>query len=481
MKNRSFLYKISALLIFCMAVFVSCNEDLVEDKENTDAPVITDFYPKSGKAGTEVTIKGENLLKVDTAYIGNGLARVKYRVNPSEMVVVITSESKTGKIQISGLFGETESNDVFTVTYVVPNINMSTFPASGKANDEVLIEGDNMDAITKVMFGTTEATIVSKNEKELVVKVPYFEENEVDVFLSYNTESGVQQTGTTGKPFSLEKPQPTVSDYPTSAETGSTITLTGTNLSLVDKVMFDNYEGQITLKQETSLSVVVPSDYTVTSDNVVLKLVYYGDKELTITNSFEAVVPLIYYWENKTIYAQDPANTENFFDALTGKIYTPCDYATIKDNIYFYITITSSSLAINNPNNGANQIKNFKCEGTGLPTEAGSKIVKFRRLDPSIPAENEFITKVKDKTLKIISQDDITADGINNAGTSSFRHYGNPATNMYDEGDVILFQQFDSGNNVLKVGFLEIKKITSKNPTTDKTSSITFNCYFQKQ
>lgn len=480
MKNRNMFLKMFIFLLFCAAICIGCSEDLVEDKENTSSPVITEFYPKSGKVGTEVTIKGENLSKIDTTSIGEGLARIKYLVNSSEMVVVITSDVKTGKVKISGLFGETESSDVFTVTYVTPTINMATFPTTGKANNEILIEGENMDVVTKVYFGTTEAIVISKNEKELIVKVPYFEDNEVDLFLAYNTENGEQRTGTSGKPFSLEKPKPEISNYPSSAETGTTIELTGTNLSLVDKVMFDGYEGQITLKSETSISVVVPTNYTVSSDAVILKLIYYGTKELIVTDTFEAVVPRIHFWENKTIYAQDPANTENFFDALNGKIYTPCDYATIKDNIYFYITITSNSLAINNPNNGANQIKNFKCEGTALPSEAGSKIVKFRRLDSSNSAENEFITKVKAKTLISISQADITTAGITNAGTSSFRHYGDPATNMYAEGDVILFQQFSSTGDVLKVGFLEIKKITSTNPTTDKTSSITFNCYFEK-
>ncbi|MFV0537001.1 MAG: IPT/TIG domain-containing protein [Dysgonomonas sp.] len=480
MKNRNMFLKMSIFFLFCAAMCIGCSEDLVEDKENTSSPVITEFYPKSGKVGTEVTIKGENLSKIDTTSIGEGLARIKYLVNSSEMVVVITSDVKTGKVKISGLFGETESSDVFTVTYVTPAINMATFPTSGKANDEILIEGENMDAVTKVHFGTTEAIVISKNEKELTVKVPYFEDNEVDIFLTYNNETGEQKTGTSGKPFSLEKPKPEISNYPSSAETGATIELIGTNLSLVDKIMFDGYEGQITLKSETSISVVVPTNYTTSSNTVVLKLIYYGTKELIVTETFEAVVPQIYFWENKTIYAQDPANTENFFDALTGKIYTPCDYATIKDNIYFYITITSNSLAINNPNNGANQIKNFKCGTSSLPSEAGSKIVKFRRLDPSNAAENEFITKVKAKTLKSISQADITTAGITNAGTSSFRHYGDPSTNMYAEGDVVLVHQFNSAGDVLKVGFLEIKKITSTNPTTDKTSSVTFNCYFEK-
>lgn len=470
--------------MLCMIICVGCSEDLVEEKENTSAPVITEFFPKSGKAGTEVTIKGENLQKVDTVRIGNEVARIKYLISPTEMVMVVTSEAKTGKIQVSNPFGDTESGDVFTVTYVVPSIDMSTFPATAKANDQILIEGQNMDAVTKVVFGTTEATIVSKNENELIVKVPYFDEDDVDVYLSYNTESGVQQIGTTGKPFTLNKPKPVVDSYPTSSETGETIVLTGSNLTLVDKVMFDNYEAQITLQDETSISVVVPSDYAVTANNVVLKLVYYGNKELVVTNTFEAIVTKIYFWENKTIFAQDPANTENFFDALTGKIYTPCDYDKIKDNIYFYLTITSNSLAINNPNNGENQIKNFKCNNVNLPSEKGSKVIKFKRLDPTVAAENEFITKVKGKTLESISLSDLTVAGIASAGTSSFRHNGIPgdANNMYSEGDVILFQQFESATSktVVKSGFLEIKTITTTNPKTDKKSSITFNCYFEK-
>ncbi|PXV68757.1 IPT/TIG domain-containing protein [Dysgonomonas alginatilytica] len=488
MKNTNIFFKAVYILSFFLLACTSCNENLVEDATNTSAPNITDFSPKSGKVGTEIKITGENLLKLDTIYIGGGMATVKYLINSREAVATVTSTSKTGKLKVSGVYGAFESSDVFTVTYVAPVINMSTFPSEGKANDNVLIEGTDMDAVIEVYFETTKAEIITQTTTELIVKVPYFEENNVDVFLSYNTESGVKKTGTTGKPFSLDKPQPTVESYDKSAEVGETIIIKGTNLSLVDKVMFDKKEATISLKEDKSISVIVPSGYTATS-KAVLKLIYYVDRELIVTSDFQVIVPQINYWPDVTLFANDVTTTDNFFNAMSGKIYNPCNYSGNAKNVYFYLTITSTSLAFNNPRNGINQIKNFKCENVALPSDTvGTLNVKFRRMDPTNSADNIFIEKVKNKTLTSISQAELEEAGVIKAGTSSFRHNGVPGdpNNMYSVGDIILFQHYNTTNltnttaPIIGTGFLEVVKITSKDPKTDKTSSVTFNCYFQK-
>lgn len=479
MKTINIIYK-TLVLVLAMGL-IACDEDLKQDMEVIGKPAITDFAPKSGKAGTEITITGEHLQKIDVVTIGGSPAEVKYRISPTEMVVLVTSGSKSGKISLSGINGDAETSDSFTMEYAVPGL--SKYPSTAKSNDEIFIEGTNLDAVMDVYFDKTKGEIISKSSKDMVVKVPYFEEFKVDILLSYNTAEGLKQTGTSGKPFELERVAPTVADAPATGESGTTVTVTGTNLTLIDAVWFGEYQGTIQQKSETEMSIIIPSDFDDPAE-VVFKMVYYGDKELVVNEKFAITVPdkeTIYYWENKTIYANDESTPNNFFNALTGEIYTPCDYEGVKNNIHFYISISASSIQLNNPNNSENQTKNFKCNGVALPTEKMPNVVKFKSLSPSNEADNIYIEKVKNKTLVSVTPQDIEDAGIaTTAPSNTRRFYGEGSSNnQMSPGDVLLILWYD-GATITKVGFLEIVKFTSQDPTKDKTSSMTFNCYFQK-
>jgi len=492
MKNINIFFS-SLILLLGLTFLVGCDEDLVEYKEVVGTPVITEFSPQSGKVGTEITITGEYLQKIDSVWIGGQLSQVKHRVSPTEVVVAVTANSKSGKILISGYNGKIETTDAFTVQYTVPSL--TKYPITAKVNDDIYIEGDNMDAVISVLFGTAEGVIVAKTEKDMVVQVPFFTDNKVDIVLNYNTADGVKQTGTTGQPFALDKVVPSIDSYVTQAEVGSMITITGSNLSLVDEVWFGDYKGAIMQKEDASISVTVPADFTEQAV-VALKMLYYGDVELIVTNSFTVTIPTaetIYYWENITTFCQDPANTDNFFNAVTGEVYTPCDYPLAKNNITFYTSISGGNFQLNNPNNSENQTKNFKCEGVNLPTEKMPVITKFRILKADIDAEKKYIDLVKSKQLNEIDLQTLIADGtvvlndngeISTANTPRF----NAASNGFVEGDVILL--FKCGkitpnsttlilpSDVEKVGFIEVKQVNMA--ATVNQSSWTFNCYYQK-
>ena len=136
---------------------------------------------------------------------------------------------------------------------------------------------------------------------------------------------------------------------------------------------------------------------------------------------------------------------------------------------------------MNNPSTNANQIKNFRCDGVNLPKEDLPNIVKFKTLSANNASEALFIDQVKNKTLKSISQQDLTDAGVQNAGANTRRYYGEGnADNQYGIGDVILIQQFDKAGEVLKVGFIEVEGFITTDPATDKSSALKFNCYFQK-
>jgi len=57
MKNKLHYF----ILLFVLAALTGCNEKLSIETEIQGAPEISEFTPTSGKAGTEITVKGSNL------------------------------------------------------------------------------------------------------------------------------------------------------------------------------------------------------------------------------------------------------------------------------------------------------------------------------------------------------------------------------------------------------------------------------------
>ena len=95
--------KLYSLLVLCVLVtLTSCNEKLSIETEVQGAPEIIEFAPVSGKAGTQVTVKGNNLRDIETATIGGVEAQILYKLSQQEIVIVVPREgTKNGKIVLS--------------------------------------------------------------------------------------------------------------------------------------------------------------------------------------------------------------------------------------------------------------------------------------------------------------------------------------------------------------------------------------------
>ncbi|WP_294070595.1 IPT/TIG domain-containing protein, partial [Proteiniphilum sp. UBA1028] len=65
---RNYIYML--LLLLTTIVFIACNESALIEEFKVEPPVITEFSPKSGDVGTEITIIGENLDRIDQVQIG---------------------------------------------------------------------------------------------------------------------------------------------------------------------------------------------------------------------------------------------------------------------------------------------------------------------------------------------------------------------------------------------------------------------------
>lgn len=88
MKNKLHYF----ILLFVLAALTGCNEKLSIETEIQGAPEISEFTPTSGKAGTEITVKGSNLRDIVSATIGGVESQILYKLSQQEIVIVVPRE-----------------------------------------------------------------------------------------------------------------------------------------------------------------------------------------------------------------------------------------------------------------------------------------------------------------------------------------------------------------------------------------------------
>ena len=155
---------------------------------------ISEFSPASGKAGTQVTVKGSNLRDIVTATIGGVEAQILYKLSQQEIVIVVPREgAKSGKVVLATSRKDdadeetrAESAQSFTVTYPTPRV--TEFPKGGRVGNNVEILGTDLDIISKVMMGKEEGEIIYQNETEIAVKVPFIIDDNATVSLKYTNQ-----------------------------------------------------------------------------------------------------------------------------------------------------------------------------------------------------------------------------------------------------------------------------------------------------
>ncbi|MBI3416196.1 MAG: IPT/TIG domain-containing protein, partial [Verrucomicrobia bacterium] len=205
------------------------------------APVIANFFPTNGPAGTSVTIVGANLITATNVEF-NGVS-AGFSVFGNQLVTTVPTNATTGAIQIFTPNGATASTNVFTLTELDPPLIEDFFPASGPIGTSVAVVGKNLAGITAVWFGGV-AALFSPGfaNTNLTATVPT---NATTGFITVVTTGG---TNTSAKTFTVTAtPPPIISGFePTSGAAGTRVTISGTNLSGVTAVRFNGVEAKFT-------------------------------------------------------------------------------------------------------------------------------------------------------------------------------------------------------------------------------------------
>ncbi len=214
------------------------------------SPAVTTFSPASGAIGAEITITGTNFfnvsnVKFNTTTVTSPNFTV---VSSTQIKVKVPAGAATGKIFVTTLAGIGASANNFTV--LLPPAITSFSPASGVQGSSVIITGTGFSGTTAVSFNDVNATISAITSTQITVTVPP------------NATSGkIKVTNALGTATSVNTfyVTPFISTItPTSGTSGSTITITGTNLA-ASKVRFNSTEVTPVTNSSTSITAVVPA------------------------------------------------------------------------------------------------------------------------------------------------------------------------------------------------------------------------------
>jgi len=271
-------------------IWVYSDQDLI-----VTLPAFTKLTPQPVKPGSELTITGTNLDLVKLLKFGASNIEVSdFTINSAktEIKAVVPKETqfdattKKGDVKFVAFSGvEAPAN----LGLVAPAITSIT-PVPAKNTGILTIEGTDLDLVTTVVFaGNIEGTVQFQSAAKIEVEIPAAAAEGTVVL---NTYSGQ----TAEKAYTLVKPAIS-SIAPLSLTAGDNITITGTDLDLVNEVIFKSGTGTVSVtltEAPNSSSFTIRTPFTAASGTISLKTangtIVISTQSLTIT---EASLPIV--------------------------------------------------------------------------------------------------------------------------------------------------------------------------------------------
>ena len=256
---------------YAVSANITMNSDTTLYAEWVAVPIVTGVSPSSGPTtgGTTVTITGTGLTAATAVNFGATNAS-GYTVNSSTQITATSPAGAAGTVDITvttaGGTTITNSNDHFT--YVAAPTVTSVSPSSGSTagGTSVVITGTNFSAVTAVKFGATTAGSFTVNSNtQITATSPGGSAGAVDVTVV--SPGGTSATNASDQFIYVASPTVTAvspSTGPTSG--GTTVTITGTNLTGASSVTFGATPASIVSNTATSISATSPAGAAGTVD-----------------------------------------------------------------------------------------------------------------------------------------------------------------------------------------------------------------------
>ena len=519
-----------AVAVPVLFLFTAC-ETLSVDEKVVSAPVIQSFSPKKAPAGSDIVVTGEFLNNVTKAYIGDVEVEISEKVSDKRLSIRVGEDVSKGRISLENLEGTGFSEEEFESSLAVPAINGDFLQESAGLGEEILIQGTDLNSVVEVLFMSDgyeghAAEIIQQQDAEIVVKVPYVETSQAKIILTYY-DGGQEPVSTpieNAPTIEIIKAVPSFdSMIPERTAVGKSITLSGKNLNLVERITVreNGVEGAPEFEAafnatEESLTFTVPAgNYDDGDHTVTVRAEWYdGNEGDDIMENLVIYVPFVKFL-NGANWGGTGSNNVPVAGVVSDEDYD----STVP--YFFFSAVNDGPVQINSPANSNGQLKNFFMNGSSSAEEnritgtsdnihSGIPILAFRYLNPDNQTEAALINKVKNAEIENIDEvafpvntTDMTVAGIGISTVSgsintdtwcgSYEREPMRDTPDYEVGAVILVMYYHNGGyskenpalNIKRIGLLHIKTMdwgtySTSSRTTYANSNITFDCYWQK-
>jgi hypothetical protein len=281
-------------------------------------PLSTTISPNPVKAGSSLTISGTDLdLAVAVEFAGN--ERVDsadfVSVTPTQIVLNVPTGTDDGAIQVVAA-STVKSASATPLTMVVPTIAtvQGVTENVGKNKGLITVTGTDLDLVTGVMFGGNKQASVESGgtATQITVKIPA---DATEGVLAFQTAANKSVPS----PSALALLEPVITSFtPTTVETedSPSITIEGTNLDLVSKVVFGG-EWEATVGAATESQIVIP--VTPGSVTGAFKLITINGTEV------EAADPLTIVPDVPDVTGPTEAFTGSFITVTGTNLDVPAD------------------------------------------------------------------------------------------------------------------------------------------------------------
>lgn len=196
-------------------------------KNQVGGPSVTSFTPASGSTGNTITITGSDFTGATAVRFG-GTSAASFVVVNSTTITAVVANGASGNVEVVTPAG-TAIRPGFT--YIGPPVITSFSPTTATTNNTVVITGTGFTGATAVSFGGIPAGsfgVVSSTTINAAVGTGASGDVSVTTPVGTGTKSGFTYVGA-----------PAITSFtPTSAVSGTTVTITGVNFLTVSNVSF---------------------------------------------------------------------------------------------------------------------------------------------------------------------------------------------------------------------------------------------------
>lgn len=302
-------------------------------KNRMTSPHIFSFSPAIGSTGDTITIQGVNFRNINAVSFGR-VAVTSFEVVDETKIKAVLSSGATGDVVVK------TSNDSARLSGFLftgpPSISSFT-PGSAVSYEKITIKGHNFTGTSEVKLGGTTASFDLIDPFTIEAYVGKGSSGDVTVTNTY---------GTASKPGFTYIPKPFITSFsPSQIITGSTITITGLNLSTVTSISLGGTQAaSFTIIDSVTIKAVVGAgssgDLIITNPHgtaVKSGLTYYPPPVITSFTPTEAAQGdtvtisgrnFSYYYNNSYITAVKFGNAYAFSS-------TVIDSFTIKARVNF--------------------------------------------------------------------------------------------------------------------------------------------------